>query len=92
MTSLQKFLDETSTSQYVTNPHLVEGVIKRAMPLDIRTQISMLARGLDFRSHFYLTINRFDRVQLDWEHMSMQNLHKFLKMVQGVASHASEKF
>ena len=31
--SIQKFLDETSTSQYVTNPHLVAGVVKRAMSL-----------------------------------------------------------
>jgi hypothetical protein len=91
MSSIQKFIDETSTSQYVTNPHLVEGVVKRAMPLEIRTLISGLARGLDLRSHFYLTIDSFNRVQLDWEFMSMQNLHRFLKMVQGVASHASDK-
>ena len=89
--SIQRFIDETSTSQYVTNPHLVEGVVKRAMPLETRQVISGLARGLDLRSHFYLTIDSIHRVQLDWEFMSMQNLHRFLKLVQGVASVASDK-
>jgi hypothetical protein len=45
--AIQKLLDETSTVRYVTNPHLVEGMVKRAMPLDIRTQITVLARGLE---------------------------------------------
>ena len=91
MSSIQRFIDETSTSQYITNPHLVEGVIKRAMPLEIRTLIHGLARGLDLRSHFYLTIDNSSRVQLDWEFMSMQNVRRFLSMVQAVASRASDK-
>ena len=89
--SIQNLLDETSAVQYVCNPHLVEGMVKRAIPLEIKTQISVLTGGLDLRSNFYLSITKSNRVQLDQTYMSMINLHKFLKKVQGVASQASDK-
>ena len=76
--SIQKLVDESSTAQYVTNPQLVEGMVNRAIPINIRTQIGLLARGLDLRSEFYLTISKHNRVQLDWTYMSMHNVLKFL--------------
>ena len=87
---IDRFINETKCVRYVDNPQLVEGLILRYIPHIERAQINSLAAKIDLRREFYLVIMN-GRLRLDWEYMSMYNLHKFLENLKTVTSHTSDK-
>ena len=72
------------------NPQLVEGLIHRAIPTLQRDAIATLAAQIDLRNDFYLVI-KDERLCLDWEYMSMYNLHKFFEKLKTVTTRSNTK-